>query len=34
MRAPDFWAGDGVLARSLAPLGMGYHLAGRLRRAL
>ena len=34
MRAPDFWAGDGVLARSLVPLGMGYHLAGRLRRAL
>ncbi len=34
MRAPDFWAEDGVLATLLAPLGAGYDLAGRLRRAL
>ena len=34
MRAPDFWADDGALARLLAPLGTGYNLAGRLRRAL
>ncbi len=34
MRAPDFWAEDGALARLLAPLGTGYDLAGRLRRAL
>ncbi len=34
MRAPDFWADDGALARLLAPLGTGYDLAGRLRRAL
>ncbi len=33
MRAPDFWARDGALARLLAPLGMGYDLAGRLARA-
>ena len=34
MRAPDFWADDGALATLLAPLGTGYDLAGRLRRAL
>ena len=34
MRAPDFWTGDGTLATLLAPLGAGYDLAGRLRRAL
>ncbi len=34
MRAPDFWADDGALATLLAPLGAGYDLAGRLRRAL
>ena len=34
MQAPDFWAEDGVLAALLAPLGAGYDLAGRLRRAL
>ena len=34
MRAPDFWTEDGALAALLAPLGAGYDLAGRLRRAL
>ncbi len=34
MRAPDFWAGDGTLAALFAPLGAGYDMAGRLRRAL
>lgn len=34
MRAPDFWTDDGALATLLAPLGTGYDLAGRLRRAL
>jgi tetraacyldisaccharide 4'-kinase len=34
MRAPDFWAEGGALAALLAPLGAGYDLAGRLRRAL
>ena len=34
MRAPDGWAEDGALATLLAPLGTGYDLAGRLRRAL
>jgi len=34
MHAPDFWAEDGTLATLLAPLGAGYDLAGRLRRAL
>ncbi len=34
MRAPEFWAEDGALATLLAPLGTGYDLAGRLRRAL
>ncbi len=34
MRAPDFWPEDGALAALLAPLGAGYDLAGRLRRAL
>ncbi len=33
MRAPDFWTHDGALARLLAPLGLAYDLAGRLRRA-
>jgi len=33
MRAPEFWAGDGALPRLLTPLGAGYDLAGRLRRA-
>lgn len=31
MRAPDFWAADGALARLLDPLGRVYGLAGRLR---
>lgn len=34
MRAPDFWQDDGALATLLGPLGAGYDLAGRLRRAL
>jgi tetraacyldisaccharide 4'-kinase len=34
MHAPDFWAEEGALATLLAPLGAGYDLAGRLRRAL
>ena len=34
MRAPDFWTENGALAALLAPLGAGYDLAGRLRRAL
>lgn len=34
MRAPDFWAEGGALPALLAPLGSGYELAGRLRRAL
>ena len=37
MQAPEFWAGDGngkALGLLLAPLGMAYDLAGRLRRAL
>ncbi len=34
MRAPEFWTEDGALAALLAPLGAGYDLAGRLRRAL
>lgn len=37
MRAPDFWAADkgsgAALAALLAPLGLAYDLAGRLRRA-
>jgi len=33
MRAPEFWSRDGALAVLLAPLGAGYDLAGRLRRA-
>ncbi len=33
MRAPEFWAHDGALARLLAPLGLGYDLVGRLHRA-
>lgn len=31
MRAPDFWSNDGAAARLLAPLGMLYDLAGKLR---
>ncbi len=34
MRAPDFWTENGALATLLAPLGAGYDLAGRLRRAM
>jgi tetraacyldisaccharide 4'-kinase len=34
MRAPDFWTEDGALAALLSPLGAGYDLAGRLRRAM
>jgi tetraacyldisaccharide 4'-kinase len=34
MRAPEFWARDGVRVRLLAPAGQLYRLAGRLRRAL
>ena len=34
MRAPDFWSDNGPLPALLAPLGAGYDLAGRLRRAL
>jgi tetraacyldisaccharide 4'-kinase len=34
MRAPDFWSADGAAARLLAPLGMAFELAGRLRFAL
>jgi tetraacyldisaccharide 4'-kinase len=34
MRAPDFWAHDGVAAQVLSPLGQAYGLAGRLRRHL
>jgi tetraacyldisaccharide 4'-kinase len=34
MRAPEFWEDDGALATLLGPLGAGYDLAGRLRRAL
>lgn len=34
MRAPDFWSADGAAARLLAPLGIVYDLAGRLRFAL
>lgn len=33
MRAPEFWAKDGVAAQALAPLGALYALAGRIRRA-
>ena len=34
MRAPEFWSDDGPLPVLLAPLGAGYDLAARLRRAL
>ena len=34
MRAPEFWSDNGPLPALLAPLGAGYDLAGRLRRAL
>jgi len=34
MQAPDFWSSDGAAARLLAPLGIAYDLAGRLRFAL
>jgi tetraacyldisaccharide 4'-kinase len=34
MRAPEFWARDGLRARLLAPAGQLYGLAGRLRRRL
>lgn len=34
MRAPDFWAHDGLAAHVLSPLGEAYGLAGRLRRQL
>ncbi len=34
MRAPDFWRQDGILPLILSPLGLGFDLAGRLRRAL
>jgi len=34
MRAPEFWRTEGALATLLAPLGVGYDLAGRLRRRL
>ncbi len=34
MRAPDFWAHDGLAAHVLSPLGEAYGLAGRLRRHL
>ena len=34
MRAPDFWSADGAAARLLAPFGIVYDLAGRLRFAL
>jgi len=34
MRAPDFWTAGGILSTLLTPLGAGYDLAGRLRRAL
>ena len=34
MRAPDFWAHNGLAALALRPLGEAYGLAGRLRRHL
>jgi tetraacyldisaccharide 4'-kinase len=34
MQAPEFWRHDGLPARLLAPLGLAYHGAGVLRRAL
>jgi tetraacyldisaccharide 4'-kinase len=34
VRAPEFWTDDGVLARALVPLAVGYAGAGSLRRAL
>lgn len=34
MRAPEFWAQGGLLPLLLSPLGLGYGLAGRLRRAM
>ena len=34
MRAPDFWSSNGAAARLLAPFGIAYDLAGRLRFAL
>jgi len=34
MRAPEFWRHDGLTARLLGPLGLAYHGAGVLRRAL
>ncbi len=33
MRAPEFWAKGGVLSALLGPVGAGYGLVGRLRRA-
>ncbi|GAB4375700.1 MAG: tetraacyldisaccharide 4'-kinase [Kiloniellaceae bacterium] len=34
MRAPEFWRHDGLPARLLSPLGLAWHGAGVLRRAL
>jgi tetraacyldisaccharide 4'-kinase len=34
MRAPDFWAADGLVPLALAPLGALYGFAGSIRRAL
>ena len=34
MRAPEFWSRNGALPTLLAPLGLGYGLGTRLRRAL
>ena len=34
MQAPEFWRHDGLPARLLTPLGLAYHGAGVLRRAL
>ena len=34
MRAPEFWRRDGLPAQLLTPLGLAYHLAGAIRRAV